>query len=60
MAGTLSGARLVQSLLFGVTTTDPLSFSLAFAVLGAAALIACYGPGRRASRIDPVVMLRVD
>jgi putative ABC transport system permease protein len=60
MAGSLAGARLVQGLLFGVTATDPLSFSLAFAVLGVAALMACYGPGRRASRIDPVVMLRVD
>jgi putative ABC transport system permease protein len=60
IVGAIAGTRLVQRLLFGVTATDPLSFSLAVGVLGVAALAACYGPGRRASRIDPTLMLRME
>lgn len=58
--GAIAGTRLVQRLLFGITATDPLSFSLAIGALGAAALAACYGPGRRASKIDPTVLLRLE
>jgi hypothetical protein len=60
LTAALGLTRLIRGLLFGVGATDPLSFGVAVAVLGAAALIACYGPGRRAARIDPVVALRVE
>jgi predicted permease len=56
----LAGARVLRGLLFGVGPSDPTSFGLAIAVLGAAALLACYGPARRASRIDPMTALRAE
>jgi predicted permease len=51
---------LVRGLLYGVTTTDPLSFAAALLVLTAVGLLACYLPARRASRIAPVLALRND
>jgi ABC-type antimicrobial peptide transport system permease subunit len=56
----LAGARLLRGVLFGVGPTDPASFGVAIAVLGAAAFLACYGPGRRAARIDPMAALRAE
>ena len=50
--------RFLRSLLFGVTTTDPLTFAVVIAILSAAALIACYLPARRAMLIDPIESLR--
>jgi ABC-type antimicrobial peptide transport system permease subunit len=52
--------QLMKSLLFGVTTTDPLSFLSLSAVLALVALLACYMPARKASRIDPMSVLRAD
>jgi putative ABC transport system permease protein len=52
------GTRSLQSMLFGITPTDPVTFAtVALIVLGVAAL-ACYLPARRASRVDPVDVLR--
>jgi putative ABC transport system permease protein len=45
-------------MLFGVTTSDPMTFVGAVAVLSAAATAACLVPALRASRIDPLVALR--
>jgi putative ABC transport system permease protein len=56
----LAGARVLGGLLFGVAPTDPASFAITIVVLGAAALLACYGPARRASRIDPMTALRAE
>lgn len=56
----LAGARVLRGLLLGVGPTDPLSFVVTIAVLGAAALLACYGPARRAARIDPMTALRAE
>jgi predicted permease len=56
----LAGARVLRGLLFGVAPSDPASFLVAIAVLGAAAFLACYGPARRAARIDPMTALRAE
>jgi len=53
-------ARALRGLLFGVTYGDPLTFVLAAAVMLAVAILAGYLPAHKASRIDPMVALRVD
>ena len=50
--------RLIGTLLFGVSATDPLAFSLAATVLVATALLACFLPAHRAARVDPMEVLR--
>jgi putative ABC transport system permease protein len=51
-------ARALESLLYGVSASDPLTFGVVPAVLAVVAFVACYLPARRASRIDPVAALR--
>lgn len=58
LAGFLVLARLLASFLYGVGTADPLALTGATAILLAAGLLAAYIPARRASRIDPAVVLR--
>jgi ABC-type lipoprotein release transport system permease subunit len=53
-------SRLMSSLLFGVSPTDPLTYSAVSVGLAALALLAGYLPARRASDLDPVVALRSD
>ncbi len=50
--------RVIQSLLFGVTPTDPTTFLASALLLLAVALLACWLPARRAARLDPMVALR--
>jgi putative ABC transport system permease protein len=60
LIGALFATRLAESLLFGVTATDPVTYAVVTAILGLAALLAAWVPGRRATRVDALESLRAE
>jgi putative ABC transport system permease protein len=58
LAGAAAATQLLQSMLFGVTPLDPLTFGAVSLAFGCVAMLACYVPARRATRVDPMVALR--
>jgi len=59
VTGSLGLTRLMESLLFGVGARDPLTMTLVAVVLALVAVLACYVPARRATKIDPLLALRI-
>jgi len=60
IVGALALSRTVESMLFGVTAKDPLTFGGVALLLVGTGLLACYLPARRATRVDPMVALRTE
>ena len=60
LGGAVAAARALTTLLFGVTSTDPITFASVAGALTLVALLASYIPARRAARVDPMTALRTD
>lgn len=54
------GARMMKSLLYGVSSSDPITFTCVALILLGIALLACWIPARRASRVEPMIALRAE